>query len=149
MSLKNATVDFRKKLLKVDLSGNTLCSLNKGKYVVPFWKQLSISPFCAFRNNADCLVCMAAAFGRIQRAVFLGIVTFFNVKCQILGKERRQTSEIEESCAVLSVLCALENVLQLLKSQGLCHREDGIVRQALCVAYFRFSSFCRHISHIS
>lgn len=38
MSLKNATVDFRKKLLKVDLSDNTLRSLNKGKYVVPFWK---------------------------------------------------------------------------------------------------------------
>lgn len=37
ISLKKATVDYRKKLLKVDLS-DTLSSLNKGKYVVPFLK---------------------------------------------------------------------------------------------------------------
>lgn len=55
------------------------------------------------------------------------------MKCQILGKERRQTSEIEESCAVLTVLCGLENGLQLVKSRDratartvLCGRHSGL-----------------------
>lgn len=63
--VKTAIVEIRKKLLKVGLSDSTLNSLNKGTYVALFLKYLSISPFCAFRNNADCLVCMAAAFGWI------------------------------------------------------------------------------------
>lgn len=51
------------KLLKVDLSGNTVKSLNEGNYVDAFLKWLSVSSFCASRNSAKTVVRVAAAFG--------------------------------------------------------------------------------------
>lgn len=52
-------------------------------------------------------------------------------KCQVQGRERRQT-ETEESCAVLAVLCGVENVCSC-GNPGMCPSGDGIMQQALTV----------------
>lgn len=76
------------KVRRVDLSGNTVTSLNKGKRAVPFLQELPGLPPEPSGRRRGCLAFRAAACGGCREAAWLGFVAFLNAKCQTQGRGR-------------------------------------------------------------
>ena len=88
--------------------------------MVPFFKKLSVSPSCAFRNNAKTVQFSGQQhLGGLERAVWLGIVTFLNVE-EADTREGKKTDlcnrgELFHSCCAC---CAVQRTFAAAKSWG-------------------------------